>query len=148
MKPVRIRLALMLALAMQVAPPPLLADTAGNGTAGDEAAPPETAPGGTAPDDGAADGRSLIEEGARLFLRGLWAEMEPGLGEMLDALEEMRPLIEEWGPRLHELIGMMDDIRNYEPPRMLPNGDIIIRRRTAPDGSGPPPPEPGAEIEL
>lgn len=139
MKPARIRLALMLALAMQAAPPPLLADTAGNGTAGDEM------PG----DEGGGDGRSLIEEGARLFLRGLWAEMEPGLGEMLDALEEIRPLVEEWGPRLHELAGMMDDIRNYEPPRMLPNGDIIIRRRRPPpDGSGPPPPEPGAEIDL
>lgn len=109
---------------------------------------PASVPAETAEDGETTDGRSLIEEGARLFLRGLMAEMEPGLSEMLDALDEMRPLIEDWGPRMHEIIRMMGDIRNYDPPVLLPNGDILIRRRTTPESVPPSTPEPGAEIEL
>lgn len=121
-------LSIALALAIPLMPAPVLAETAG--------------------EDEAGEGRSLIEEGMRLFMRGLMAEMEPGLSEMWGALEEMHPLVEEWGPQMHEIIRMMGDIRNYEPPVTLPNGDILIRRRPAPEGAGPPVPEPDAEIEL
>ena len=92
-----------------------------------------------------------MEEGAKLFLRGLMSEMEPALDGMAEALEEARPYLEDLGPQLTELVRLMGDIRNYEAPVMLPNGDILIRRR--PDAptlhpEGPKLPGPNGEIEL
>ena len=49
------------------------------------------------------------------------------------------------GPALQDLLAKMDDIRNYEPPEMLPNGDIILRRKLA---APPKPPVAGPEIDL
>ncbi len=95
----------------------------------------------------ADEGFDLMEEGAKLLLRGLMTEMEPALRELEDFADEVGPamklLADEMGPALAELMAQIDDIRNYEPPEVLPNGDIIIRRR--PDA---PEFEPGAEIEL
>jgi len=54
-------------------------------------------------------GRDLMAEALRLFMRGLMEEMEPALDELNNFLE---------------------NIDAYHPPEMLPNGDIIIRRRT------------------
>ncbi len=93
------------------------------------------------------EGFDLMEEGAKLLLRGLMTEMEPALKELEDFAEEVGPamklLADEMGPALAELMNQIDDIRNYDPPEILPNGDIIIRRRAeAPEF------EPGAEIEL
>lgn len=94
------------------------------------------------------DGFSLIEEGAKLILRGLMTQMEPALDDMEDALTSMEPALKALGPKLQQLIALIDDIKNYEAPKMLPNGDIIIRR-TAPL---PPRPDflpgPSGEIEL
>ncbi|MEF3046964.1 AAA+ family ATPase [Tabrizicola sp. L79] len=86
------------------------------------------APAPGAPEDGAEDGFSLMEEGAKLLFRGLMSEMEPALDEMGKALSEMEPA-------LKELMALVDDIRNYDAPRVLENGDILIPRR--PDA--PPP---------
>jgi hypothetical protein len=96
-------------------------------------------------------GTSLMEEGAKLLLRGLMSEMEPALDDMAEALEEAKPYFENLGPQLTELVRLMGDIRNYEAPVMLPNGDILIRRR--PDAprlnpEGPQLPGPNGEIEL
>lgn len=94
------------------------------------------------------DGFSLIEEGARLVLRGLMAEMEPALDEMGKAMSEVEPALKELGPKLQQLIAIVDDFRNYEAPVMLPNGDILIRR-TAPLLPQPEIlPGPDGEIEL
>ncbi|MEY1556233.1 hypothetical protein AB3Y40_11415 [Yoonia sp. R2331] len=93
------------------------------------------------------EGLDLMEEGAKLLLRGLMTEMEPALRELEDFADEVGPamklLADEMGPALAELMAQIDDIRNYDPPEILPNGDIIIRRR--PDA---PVYEPGEEIEL
>lgn len=94
-----------------------------------------------APDD---RGFSLMEEGAKLLFRGLMSEMEPMLDDMGTALKEMEPA-------LNNLMALVDDIRNYDAPRMLGNGDILIPRRK---GAPPPPvmrtpvPTPEGEIEL
>ncbi len=93
------------------------------------------------------EGFDLMEEGAKLLLRGLMTEMEPALRELEDFADEVGPamklLADEMGPALAELMSQIDDIRNYDPPEILPNGDIIIRRRPeAPEF------EPGEEIEL
>ncbi|MBS0125208.1 hypothetical protein [Thetidibacter halocola] len=94
-------------------------------------------------------GLSLMEEGARLFFRGLMSEMEPALRELEGMADEMRPAIEdfarEMGPALRDLMGKVEDWSLYEPPEILPNGDIIIRRKPDP---APPLPEGGEEIEL
>ncbi|SEO13096.1 hypothetical protein SAMN04488103_11298 [Gemmobacter aquatilis] len=82
------------------------------------------------------DGPSLMERGADMFLRGLMDEMDPALRGMEDALREMEP-------ELRQLIDMIGDLRNYEPPEKLPNGDIIIRRKPV-----PPAPLKDGEIEL
>jgi hypothetical protein len=54
-------------------------------------------------------GRDLMAEALRLFMRGLMEEMEPAFDDLNNLLENF-------------------DV--YHPPEMLPNGDIIIRRRT------------------
>ncbi|WP_090207421.1 AAA+ family ATPase [Yoonia litorea] len=78
------------------------------------------------------EGFSLMEEGARLFMRGIMSEMEPALDEMRQSLDELGPAFAEFaqavGPAFAELLDTVDDIRNYDAPEILPNGDIIIRR--------------------
>lgn len=91
------------------------------------------------------EGFSLMEEGAKLLFRGLMSEMEPALDEMGKAMADLEPA-------LRELAALVDDIRNYQAPEMLDNGDIIIRRKTplvpkaGPDAA--PLPGPNGEIEL
>ena len=77
------------------------------------------APAAAEEDSPMRDGWSLIEEGTRLMLRGLRDELDPMLRD------------------LQEKLG---DLSAYHPPEILPNGDILIRRRT--------PLEPSEEIEL
>lgn len=85
------------------------------------------------------DGFDLMEEGAKLLLRGLMAEMEPAFNEMGNALQEVEP-------RIKELLSLIDDMRYYDAPYMTPNGDIVIpRRKTAP---APPEAGPKGEIDL
>lgn len=89
------------------------------------------------------EGFDLMQEGAKLLFRGLMREMEPALNDMGKALSEMEPA-------LQNLMALVDDIRNYDAPRMLGNGDILIpRRKDAPDPL--PPillPDPQGDIEL
>jgi hypothetical protein len=35
---------------------------------------------------------------------------------------------EDIGPAMSQMLALIDDIRNYDAPEVLPNGDIIIRR--------------------
>ena len=62
-----------------------------------------------AQDDAEAPGRDLMAEALRLFMKGLMAEMEPALDDLGSLLENLDA---------------------YHPPEVLPNGDIIIRRKT------------------
>lgn len=78
----------------------------------------------TAPDPAPGDaedieeGVDLLSEGARRLLRGLMGEVEPRMRELAEALEE-------W-----DFQGLsVDDLGAYHPPEMLPNGDIILRRK-------------------
>jgi hypothetical protein len=93
-------------------------------------------------------GRSLMEEGARLFLEGIQREMGPALDDLRGMTEEMEPalrqFVEEVGPALSELMGKVGDLSAYHPPEVLPNGDIIIRRKTPQEIE----PAPEGEIEL
>lgn len=100
----------------------------------------EAAPADPAPED---EGLSLMQRGAELLLRGLMDEVEPGLRDMEQALRLMEP-------ELRALVDMVGDLRNYEAPEKLPNGDILIRRKAdappLPQDPAPPeaaPPDPG-----
>ena len=73
------------------------------------------------PDGGEGEGLDLMGEALRLFMRGLMQEMEP-------ALEGME--------------GLLDNLDAYHPPEVLPNGDIIIRRKDPHEA----PPEGETEI--
>ena len=104
--------------------------------------------------DADSEGFSLMEEGIKLVMRGMMQEMQPAIDEMGKALEEAGPALEglgaEIGPKLRQLITMIDDIRNYDAPIMLPNGDILIRRNAPlmPKTDDLPQPGPNGEIEL
>lgn len=93
------------------------------------------------------EGMNLIEEGAKMFMRGLMNEMEPAIDDMVALMEEFGPAMQqfatEMGPVLSEMLERVDDFRHYEQPEFLPNGDIIIRR--SPDA---PPFDPPAMDEV
>ena len=83
-------------------------------------------------------GRDLMEEGAKLLLRGLLSEMAPAIDELQNFANGFGPRLqlftEEMGPAFADLLGKVDDLAFYQPPTFLPNGDIIMRRREdAPD---------------
>lgn len=94
----------------------------------------------------------LMEEGAKLFFRGLMDEMEPALRELEGLAQDLEPALrsfaDEMGPALRDLMEQVDDWSAFEPPVVLPNGDILLRRK--PDPAAPdalPAPEDG-EIDL
>lgn len=96
------------------------------------------------------DGFSLMEEGARMLMRGLMTEMEPAITDLREGFEDMGPALAEFvqaiGPAFAELLNQVDDFRHYEAPEFLPNGDIIIRR--SPDAPEFSPDPVTGEIEL
>jgi len=58
--------------------------------------------------------------------------------------EDSRKFLQSWvndlGPLLDALKDKIDDISNYDPPEVLPNGDIIIRRKPVKKPKNPPKP--------
>jgi hypothetical protein len=78
-------------------------------------------------------GPSLMERGAQLFIEGLIDEMSPALDEIAALLEEAGPAVQdfvtEMGPKLRSVLEEVDDWSVYAAPEVLPNGDIIIRRK-------------------
>lgn len=113
--------------------------------------------------------KGVMERGIELFLEGFAEDMAPlmedALADLEGLLEELGPAVEgflqDMGPALAEMSRKVGDWSYYELPEMLPNGDIIIRRRdtapalpapeTAPDGTPAPKGdagEDGAIIEL
>lgn len=98
------------------------------------------------------DSPSLMERGARLFFRGLMEEMDPAMEELRDFAEEagpaMKSFMQEMGPALIELMESVKDFSEYHPPEMLPNGDIILRRKSPEEREPMPEPGPDGEIEL
>lgn len=68
------------------------------------------------------EGLDLLSQGTQLLLQGLMQEIEP-------ALRDLEPRLRELQPFLLELEGMLPDLDLYHLPEVLPNGDIIIRRK-------------------
>ncbi len=70
------------------------------------------------------EGAELLNRGFQLLLEGLANELEP--------------MADEWAEGWADLVERFGDMQVYHPPEVLPNGDIIIRRRIPLD-----PPAPG-----
>jgi hypothetical protein len=101
------------------------------------------------------EGLSLMEEGMQLFFRGLMSEVDPALEELEGMAEEMLPLLQElrgeMGPAFRQLLAEVEDWSVYHAPEMLPNGDIILRRKTETEPEaepGPGEPAPDSEAET
>ncbi len=60
------------------------------------------------------------------MLRGFMTEVEPQMRELERGLESLEP-------ELQGFLDRMRDMTRYHPPEVLPNGDILIRRRHADD---------------
>lgn len=86
-----------------------------------------------APEGDVEEGLDLLEEGAKLLFRGLRDDIEPSMRDTMEQMVEMMRDL-NWNG-----LGI-EDLDDYHPPEVLPNGDIIIRRRT--------PLEPGPEIDI
>jgi hypothetical protein len=71
-------------------------------------------------------GERPLSEELDQILRDMIEQMKPALDELLETLEVLKNI---------------DSIEHYERPEILPNGDIIIRRR------GDAPPLPGNDGE-
>jgi hypothetical protein len=99
----------------------------------------ETSPEAVSPD--AERGMSLIEQGAKILLDQFFKEAEPAMKEMQEGLSQ---LMQDYGPVLRDLAAMAGDLHNYHAPEKLPNGDIILRRKTPAELLQP----DGPEIDL
>ncbi len=76
------------------------------------------------------EGFSLIEEGAKLLLKGLADEMQPMMEDLATEMEpKLRAFAEEMAPMLEKFHTLVDDLDAYHAPERLPNGDIILRRK-------------------
>ncbi|MEM6372564.1 MAG: hypothetical protein AAF727_07270 [Pseudomonadota bacterium] len=102
-------------------------------------------------DDGADGGLSLMERGAQMLLDGLMREMEPALDELQGLADELGPALRDFGaqmgPAMRDLLTEVEDWSVYEPPVMLENGDIIIRRKPTPPDTAPND-APGDQIDI
>ncbi|MEM6478454.1 MAG: hypothetical protein AAF647_05330 [Pseudomonadota bacterium] len=78
-------------------------------------------------------GASAMERGLTLFFEGLREEMAPTLRELEGFARDVGPAISGWmdemAPAFEGLLERLDDLSNYEAPIMLPNGDILIKRK-------------------
>lgn len=68
------------------------------------------------------------------MLRGFMTEIEPQMRDLERGFEALEPEIQGF-------IDRMRGMAQYHPPQVLPNGDILIRRRQVDD----PPPDSGQE---
>ncbi|MEO0914756.1 MAG: hypothetical protein AAFY59_17530, partial [Pseudomonadota bacterium] len=94
------------------------------------------------------DPSPFFEKWAEETMKGLLEEIQPELESMMEELgPQLDGLFAEMVPRLQELTEKLGGLVMYEMPEVLPNGDIIIRRKK----SAPPveiDPETNAPIEL
>ena len=86
-------------------------------------------------------GPSLMEQGMELFFEGLREEMAPALDDLQQLADDFAPAMQgflrQMGPALAEISAEVEDWSTYERPEILPNGDIIIRKKPSdsePDG--------------
>ena len=74
----------------------------------------------------AEEDESLLDRGLRQLLDGLAEEVGPTLRDLDELGERMSPLLRDMQRALGDVV---DDLSLFEPPEVLPNGDIILRRK-------------------
>lgn len=89
-----------------------------------------------------------VEESTPLFdlfermLQGFVREIEPQMRELERGMQALEPDIERF-------IGQLRGMTQYHPPELLPNGDIILRRRQPGEEAAPSEEEPVSDpVEL
>lgn len=66
--------------------------------------------------------------------QGQTDEVEEGLNLLSEGARRLlEELTEELTPLLRQLELQLEELQSYEAPEILPNGDIIIRRKPDPD---------------
>lgn len=85
------------------------------------------------------DGTDLIGRGVGILMENFLRDVGPELGQLG---QDMSGALSDMAPVLKDLSVLVDDLRNYEPPERLENGDIVIRRRA----DAPPPPPIGDNL--
>ena len=85
---------------------------------------------------GLAEGLEQLGEGANSLLEGLMKELGPALDDLESLGAELAPLLEDLNSSIAESLG---DLSAYHAPEILPNGDILIRRKEplAPEEEAP-----------
>jgi len=74
------------------------------------------------------EGVNRLGEGSRLLMEGLMGELAPLFDKVDELGAQMTPLMEE----LREHLGdAFEGLSAYHPPEILPNGDIILRKKEA-----------------
>ena len=102
-----------------------------------------------ADDSKTQDGLDLVEEGMKLFFRGLMEEIEPQLEDLQKEIgPALREFQDELGPAMDELMALLGEIDAYHPPERLPNGDIILRRKSPIELDRAPERTPEGQIDL
>lgn len=108
------------------------------------------APAATAQEDDM--GGRLMEKGLELFMEGLKDEMSPALRELQGLADEFGPamgdFLREMGPAMARVLTQVEDWTRYEAPEILPNGDIIIRRKPAPEEKKPEAETPAGPTDI
>lgn len=103
-----------------------------------------------------SDTEDLMRRGLEMFLEGMQDELSPTMRALADLAAQAGPalqgFVEEMGPALADIVGQVQDWTAYHPPEILPNGDIILRRKQPgelelPEGGELPPAEDG-QIDL
>ena len=82
---------------------------------------------------------SWLDRGLESLMGNLFERAQPSLDRLG---QDLGGLAQQLGPVLRELGDLMDDVRNYQAPERLENGDILIRRR-----ADAPPPPPLEELQ-
>jgi len=98
-------------------------------------------------------GLSLMERGAQMFMEGILKEMEPAIEEFSGLADDIGPALRQFadqmGPKFTALLREVEDWNAYEAPEILPNGDIIMRRKPeAPEDVPATPVDPAPQIDL
>ena len=76
--------------------------------------------------DPGGEGFSLMEEGGRFLFRHMLRRMKPALD---DAQNDLGQTLKDMGPALDGLADYVGDLSLYHRPEVLPNGDVLIRRK-------------------
>lgn len=99
-----------------------------------------------------SEGDSLMKRGFDMFLEGLEEEMGEVFRDLQDQAGSAAPALRDFftrmGPALADLMEQVEDWSRYEPPVMLPNGDILIRRKPDPAPEPAPDAPPSDPVDI